>query len=184
MTYEQALDYWRKKSNPPMLGQPCLLPGGVLELREVMEPYVSFFNDVILGGVVPLEGFLEDQPETTIPGSDQPATTNPPIKEATMGEAATVGEPLEEPSTLQIPCEEQTTKVKVSHSQFPRWRDVLHPSQLVTATRLAPAVSHELRHRSGSQGSGVRRPDAEGQKQRDPSPLTAFEVPQNPCNLK
>ena len=80
LAYAQAFQYWAEKSNLPMLGQPCLLAGSVLELREVMEPYASFFDDTVLGGVALLEGFLKDQSETTIPESAQPASTDPPLK--------------------------------------------------------------------------------------------------------
>ena len=44
-----------------------------------MEPYLSF-NDMVLDSVDPLEGFLKDQSETTIPESAQPASTEPPLK--------------------------------------------------------------------------------------------------------
>ena len=86
MSYAQDFQYWAEKSNAF-----CLLVGSILELREVMELYVSFFDDTVLSSVAPLEGFLEDQPETAIPGSDQPASTDPPIEEATMEEAAPIG---------------------------------------------------------------------------------------------
>ena len=47
-----------EKSNPPTLGQPCLLVGSILELREVMEPYDLLLQwHAVLGGVAPLEGF-------------------------------------------------------------------------------------------------------------------------------
>ena len=80
VAYVQALQYWAEKSNPPTLGQPCILAGSILELRVVMEPYISIFDDAILGGVAPLEGFLKDQSETTIPESAQPVSTNPPLR--------------------------------------------------------------------------------------------------------
>ena len=62
--------------------------GGVLEVREVMEPYVSFSDDTILSSVTPLEGSLEDQLKTTICESVQPASADPPVEEATAEEAA------------------------------------------------------------------------------------------------
>ena len=80
VAYVQALQFWAEKSNLPTLGQPCLLAGSILELREVMEPYISFFDDAILDGVAPLEGFLKDQSEESIPESPQPASTNLPLK--------------------------------------------------------------------------------------------------------
>ena len=45
-----------------------------------MDPYVSFFDDAILGSVAPPEGFLEDQSETTIPENAQLVSTNSPLK--------------------------------------------------------------------------------------------------------
>ena len=80
VAYVQALQSWVEKSNLPTLGQPCLLAESILELREVMMPYVSFSNDTILSGVTPLEVSLEDQPETTICESVQPASAYPPLK--------------------------------------------------------------------------------------------------------
>ena len=56
-----------------------------------MEPYVSFFNDAILDGVAPPEGFLKDQSEETISESAQLASTNPPIEEAAAEETAPIG---------------------------------------------------------------------------------------------
>ena len=53
-----------------------------------MEPYVSFFDDTVLGGVAPQEGFLKDQSETSIPESAQLASTDLPIEEAAVEEAA------------------------------------------------------------------------------------------------
>ena len=45
-----------------------------------MELYIFFLNDAILDGVAPPEGFWEDQLETTISGSAQPAPTDPTLK--------------------------------------------------------------------------------------------------------
>ena len=90
VVYVQALQFWAEKSNPPTPGQPHLLAGSILELREVMEPYISFPNDVILDGVAPLEGFLKNQPEKTVPESDLLASPNCPIEEATAEETAPV----------------------------------------------------------------------------------------------
>ena len=89
--YAQALQYWAEKSNPPMPGQPHLLVGCIIELREMMELYVSFFDDTILDGVAPPEGFLKDWAQITVPGSAQLASTDAPIKEAAIEEAAPIG---------------------------------------------------------------------------------------------
>ena len=112
MAYALVLQFWAEKSNLPAPGQPHLLVGSVLELREVMESYFSFPTDAILSRVAPLEGFLEEQLETTISGSPQPTSVDSPIKEAAMKEAtpvegaateeaAPIGRPQEEPSTFQ-----------------------------------------------------------------------------------
>ena len=79
---------------PPMLGQPCLLARCILELRETMEQYVSFFNDTILDGVAPLDRFLEDWTRITIPRDAQPAFTDVPTEEVTVEEASPIGGPL------------------------------------------------------------------------------------------
>ena len=86
----RPLQSWVEKSNLPTPGQPHLLVGSILELREVMEPYVSFSDDTVLSTVTPLERSLEDQPETIICESVQPASANPLIEEATAEEAAPI----------------------------------------------------------------------------------------------
>ena len=80
-----------------------------------------------------------------------------PIEEAATEETAPIGGPLEEPSTPQTPCEEQTTRVEASSIQFLGWREVLHPSRQVTTSRQAPLVSNELRQRPHSQSLGGRK---------------------------
>ena len=89
VAYAQALQFWVEKSNPPTRGQPCLWWGASWSWRAVMEPYISFPNDAILDGVAPPEGFWEDQPETTISRSAQPAPTEPPPIEQAAAEEAT-----------------------------------------------------------------------------------------------
>ena len=42
VAYAQALQFWAEKATLPTQGQPCLLVGSILELREAMECYVSF----------------------------------------------------------------------------------------------------------------------------------------------
>ena len=71
-----------------------------------MEQYISFSDDTILDSVVPLEGFLKDWTEITIPRDAQLAFTDVPIKEVTMEEAAPIEGPLEELTMPQIPHEE------------------------------------------------------------------------------
>ena len=98
----------------------------------------------------------EDQPETTISGNTLPASAKPSIEEAATEEAAPIGRPQEEPSTSQTPSEEPTRRVR-SPIQFPGWREVLHPSRLVTAAGQTPPIPQESRLRPHSWGSGGRR---------------------------
>ena len=86
VAYAHALQFGAEKANPPTPGQPCLLAGSILELREVMKCYVSFPNDALFGSVAHLEESLTNQPETTIPESSQPASTYSPIKEVAVKE--------------------------------------------------------------------------------------------------
>ena len=156
IAHVQVLQYWVEKSNPPTPGQPGLLVGSILELREVIEPYISFPDDTILGGVAPPEGFLEDQPETTMSGSVQPASAKPPVEGAAAEEATPIWRPLEEPSTSETLSEEQTRGVMFP-TQFPGWREVLHPSSLVTAAGQTPPIPHESRQMPCSWSSGERK---------------------------
>ena len=93
VAYAQALQFWVEKSNLPTLCQPCLLAGNILELRKMMEPYVSFFNDAILDGVAPLEGFLKDQFGGSIPESAWPASTDPQLKRLPQKKQPPIGGP-------------------------------------------------------------------------------------------
>ena len=122
-----------------------------------MEPYVSFPDDTVLDGVASLEGFLKDQPEETIPESALLASPNSPIEEAAAEETAPIWGPLEELSTPQTLCKEQTMRVEASPIQFPGWREVLHLYRLITATGQAPLASCESRQRPHSQSSGGRK---------------------------
>ena len=56
IAYTQALQYWVEKSNLPKLGQPCPLARCILKFREMMEQYISFYDDTVLDGVALLEG--------------------------------------------------------------------------------------------------------------------------------
>ena len=81
VVYVQALQFWAEKSNPPTSRPTTPFdmehPGvegsnGALCLLLLMMPSWS--------GVAPPEGFLEDQPEGTIPERAQPASTDLPLK--------------------------------------------------------------------------------------------------------
>ena len=47
VAYAQALQFWVEKANLPTQGQPCLLAGSVLELREEMKHYISFPDEAV-----------------------------------------------------------------------------------------------------------------------------------------
>ena len=88
-----------------MPGQPCLLVGSILELHKMMEWYVSFSDDIILGSVVLPEGFFGSQ---TSVSRDAPSTsTDVPSTEITMEEAAPIIGPLKESTMPQVPHEKQ-----------------------------------------------------------------------------
>ena len=167
VAYAQAFQFWAEKANLPTLGQPCLLAGSVLEIREVKKCYVSFPNDAIFGGVALPEGSLTDQTETTAPGSTQPASTDSPIekvatKEVTLAEkaaaeeAAPIGRPPEGPSTSQILSKGPTRREHLP-IQFPGWREVLYPSRPVTAAGKVPPIPWESRWRPCNKSSRGRR---------------------------
>ena len=66
VAYAKALQFLAEKANPPTQGQPCLLAGSVLELREEMKCYVSFTDkDVFSGEALPEEPSITQLKETT-----------------------------------------------------------------------------------------------------------------------
>ena len=71
VAYTQALQCWAERANPPMPGQPCLLVESLLELCKMMEQYVSFSDDIILGIVALPEGFFGSQTSTDVPSEEQ-----------------------------------------------------------------------------------------------------------------
>ena len=156
IAYALALQYWVEKSNPPMLGQPCLLVRCVLKLREMMEQYGSFSDDTILDGVALLEGFLKGRTELTVPRDALPTFTDVPTEEVAVVETAPIGWPLEELTKPQVPHEEQTN-IGASRNQFPDWRKVLHPSQPVTTAGQASITLSKSRWRHHNWSSGERR---------------------------
>ena len=76
VAYAQALQFWVEKADPPTHGQPHLLAGIILELREAMECYISFPDDAIFGGVALPEETLTTELEETAPESTQPVSTS------------------------------------------------------------------------------------------------------------
>ena len=72
IAYAQALQFWAEKANLPTQGQPHLLAGSVLELREEMKHYISFPNEAVFSSMVP-----QRNPNHTIRGShSQECPTN------------------------------------------------------------------------------------------------------------
>ena len=61
VAYAQALQFWVEKANLPTQGQPCLLAGSVVELREEMKHYISFPDEAVFSGVALLEEPLTTQ---------------------------------------------------------------------------------------------------------------------------
>ena len=185
VAYAQALQFWVEKSNPPTPGQPCLLARSILELREVMGPYVSFLDDAILSGVAPTrripggparDGHFWEHPasicqppieeataEKAAPIEDASTQEAAPIEDAAAEEAAPIWSSQEELINSQTPSEALTKKVG-SPIQFPWWREVLHPSRPVTTTGQAPLIPHESRQRACSQSSGEGGLNAKGQR--------------------
>ena len=72
------------------------------------------------------------------------------------GGSSPCGGLLEEPTTPQVPHEKQM-KVGASPNQFPGWKKVLHPSQLVTTAGQASVALSKLRQRHCNLSSGERR---------------------------
>ena len=73
VVYAQALQFWVEKVNPPTQGQPNLLAGSILELREEMKCYVSFPDEAVFSGMALPEESLTTQSEETAPKGAQPA---------------------------------------------------------------------------------------------------------------
>ena len=51
VAYAQALQFWVEKANLPTQGQPGILVGSILELREAIECYISFPYNAVFGGM-------------------------------------------------------------------------------------------------------------------------------------
>ena len=87
----------------------------------MMELYVLFSDDIILGSVVLLEGFFGSQ--TSI------STDALPIPSDILPEevATPIGGPLKESMLPQVP-HEKWMKMEAPPNQFMGWKKVLHPS--------------------------------------------------------
>ena len=84
MAYAKALQFWAEKANLPTEGQPCLLAGSIVKLREEMKCYVSFTDEDIFSGMALLEESPITQPKEATPEGTQPAQADSPVKEATV----------------------------------------------------------------------------------------------------
>ena len=71
VAYAQALQFWVEKANLPTQGQPCLLAGSVVELREEMKCYVSLSDEDVFSGVALLEEPFNTQSKEATPESAQ-----------------------------------------------------------------------------------------------------------------
>ena len=60
VAYAQTLQFWVEKANLPTQGQPCLLAGSIVELRDEMKCYVSFPDEAVFSGMA-----LPEEPSTT-----------------------------------------------------------------------------------------------------------------------
>ena len=108
VAYAQALQYWAEKTDLPAGGRPCLLEEIVKELQEEMRCYLSFLDEEVLKGMIPLEETFTIPTEETNPQS----TTTPA---STPEEEATVGVAREPAAERRSP-------------KFLGWEKVLHPS--------------------------------------------------------
>ena len=86
--------------------------------------------------------FLEEpsttQSEETTPKSAQPMQTDSSVGKATVN------------------ITKEPTKKEQPPNQFPRWREVLHPSRPVVATGQIPPISQGSKWRPHNQSSGER----------------------------
>ena len=99
----------------------------------MMECYVSFSNDIVLGSMALLEGFFGSQ--TSISRYVPLASTDVSSKDA----AAPKGGPLKESTPPQVP-HEKWARMEAPPNQFPGWEKVLHPSQVVATVGQAPSA--------------------------------------------
>ena len=106
MAYAKALQFWVEKANLLTQGQPCLLAGSIVELREEMKCYVSFNDEEIFSGMALLEESPVTQPKEATPESAQLTLADSPVKEA-------IAEVTEEPTREEKPL-----------NQFPGWKKV------------------------------------------------------------
>ena len=129
VAYVQALQFWAEKAHLPTQGQPCLLVGSIVELREEMKCYVSFSDEDIFSDMALLEEPLVTQSKEATPRSAQPTQADSPVKEAVMK------------------VTEELTKREKLPNQFPGWKKVVQPSRLVVATGQLPPILQDPKQR-------------------------------------
>ena len=138
MAYAKALQFWVEKANLPTEGQPHLLAGSIVELREEMKCYISFSDEDVFSGISLREESPVTPPEEATPMGAQPTPANSPIKEITMD------------ITMEFTVERKPP------NQFPGWEKVLHPSRLVVATGQIPPLLRDPKQRPQSQSLGKK----------------------------
>ena len=79
VAYAQALPFWVEKANLPTQGQPCLLAGSIVKLKEGMKCYISFSDKDVFSGMALSEEPLISQSKEA-PRSPQPMKTNYPVE--------------------------------------------------------------------------------------------------------
>ena len=80
VAYVKALQFWAEKANLPTQGQPHLLVGSVVELREEMKHYIFFPDAAIFNGMALLEEPLTTQPEEATPRVPNQCRPTPLLK--------------------------------------------------------------------------------------------------------
>ena len=122
VVFAQALQFWVEKASLPTQGQPCLLAGSIVELREEIKCYVSFSDEDVFSGMVLPEDPLVTQSKEAAPESAQPTQADSPVKEAITKVA------------------KESTKREKLLNQFPGWKEVIPPCRLVVAARQLPPI--------------------------------------------
>ena len=138
VAYAKDLQFWVEKANLPTQGQPCLLAGSIVELREEMKWYVYYTDEDVFSGMALPEESPVTQPKEPTPGSAQLIQADSPAKEAIV--EVTKG----------------PTRERKPPNWFPGWEKVLHPSRPVAAAGQVPSLLGSPMQRPCSQSSGER----------------------------
>ena len=159
LAYAKALQFWVEKANLPTEGQPCLLPGSVVELREEMKCYISFTDEDVFSGLALPEESPITQPKEATPKGAQPAQAESPLKEATVDVTM------------------EPTRKKKPPNWFPGWEKVLHLSRLVGCWTDSPLLRGP-KQRPCSQSLGERL--VQQPQPNEPKVQTTQSEPQSP----